>query len=65
MTESGVDNIINSAGLTVEPDPTKPVNWINRSLRNAPPTARGHIVAALGEFAGTIFFLFFAFAATQ
>lgn len=41
------------------------VTWANRLLRRAPATARGHIVAALGEFFGTIFFLFFAFAGTQ
>lgn len=39
--------------------------WANDLLRRAPPSARGHIVAAVGEFAGTIFFLFFAFAGTQ
>jgi aquaporin related protein len=39
--------------------------FINKILQKAPPGARGHIVAALGEFAGTIFFLFFAFAGTQ
>ena len=41
------------------------VTWANKLLRKAPPAARGHIVAAIGEFAGTIFFLFFAFAGTQ
>ena len=41
------------------------LTWANRLLQRAPPTARGHIVAALGEFAGTILFLFFAFAGTQ
>jgi aquaporin related protein len=55
-----------SAGLTVDaPNPESHKNWINSILRKAPPTARGHVVAALGEFAGTIFFLFFAFAGTQ
>jgi glycerol uptake facilitator-like aquaporin len=39
--------------------------WANDILRRVPPNARGHIVAAIGEFAGTIFFLFFAFAGTQ
>jgi hypothetical protein len=41
------------------------LTWTNRILQKLPPTARGHIVAAIGEFAGTIFFLFFAFAGTQ
>lgn len=65
MVDSAVDENLNSAGLTVAADAKKHVNWINHLLRNAPPTARGHIVAAIGEFAGTIFFLFFAFAGTQ
>lgn len=30
-----------------------------------PPTTRNDVVAALGEFAGTFLFLFFAFAGTQ
>ncbi|MDI1487019.1 MAG: Aquaporin-1 [Ramalina farinacea] len=34
-------------------------------LRRLPPTVRGHTVAMLGEFVGTIAFLFFAFAGTQ
>jgi hypothetical protein len=38
---------------------------INRTLQRFPPSARGHIVAVLGEFTGTILFLFFAFAGTQ
>lgn len=38
---------------------------ITRTLQRFPPSARGHIVAVLGEFAGTTFFLFFAFAGTQ
>ena len=37
----------------------------NKSLRGFPRDVRGHIVAVLGEFVGTIFFLFFAFAGTQ
>jgi aquaporin related protein len=40
-------------------------SWINRALLHLPRTARGHLVAVLGEFTGTIFFLFFAFAGTQ
>jgi aquaporin related protein len=39
--------------------------FINRTLLRVPPTSRGHLVAVLGEFTGTIFFLFFAFAGTQ
>jgi aquaporin rerated protein, other eukaryote len=39
--------------------------WANKLLQRAPIHARGHIVAVIGEFAGTIFFLFFAFAGTQ
>ncbi|TVY87098.1 Aquaporin, partial [Lachnellula willkommii] len=42
-----------------------PMAWANKILAKAPTTTRGHIVAAIGEFAGTIFFLFFAFAGTQ
>lgn len=41
------------------------VTWTIRILKRFPPTARGHIVAAIGEFVGTILFLFFAFAGTQ
>lgn len=39
--------------------------WANNILQKAPKTARGHIVAAIGEFAGTTLFLFFAFSGTQ
>lgn len=35
------------------------------SLSGFPRDVRGHIVAVLGEFVGTIFFLFLAFAGTQ
>ncbi|TVY37966.1 Aquaporin [Lachnellula subtilissima] len=42
-----------------------PRTWANNLLAKAPTTFRGHIVAAIGEFAGTIFFLFFAFSGTQ
>lgn len=41
------------------------MTWTNKILKKLPPNARGHIVACIGEFAGTIFFLFFAFAGTQ
>lgn len=37
----------------------------NRLLRKLPPSARGHIVAIIGELVGTISFLFFAFGGTQ
>ncbi|TVY38428.1 Aquaporin [Lachnellula occidentalis] len=42
-----------------------PLKWANKILAKLPTTTRGHIVAAIGELAGTIFFLFFAFAGTQ
>ena len=38
---------------------------VRRILRTLPPTTRGHTVAVIGEFVGTISFLFFAFAGTQ
>lgn len=38
---------------------------VRRLLRALPPTTRGHTVAVIGEFVGTISFLFFAFAGTQ
>lgn len=38
---------------------------IRTLLRRLPKTARGHTVAVIGEFIGTISFLFFAFAGTQ
>ena len=38
---------------------------VRRLLRTLPPTTRGHTVAVIGEFVGTISFLFFAFAGTQ
>lgn len=43
--------------------PTKGV--VRQLLRTLPPTTRGHTVAVIGEFVGTISFLFFAFAGTQ
>lgn len=46
-------------------DPNPNMTFFNQILRKAPLHARGHIVAALGEFVGTIFFLFFAFAGAQ
>lgn len=46
-------------------DEPKEVTFANRILQKFGPRARGHIVAAIGEFAGTILFLFFAFAGTQ
>ena len=45
---------------------TAPVDGpVRRLLRTLPPTTRGHTVAVIGEFVGTISFLFFAFAGTQ
>lgn len=38
---------------------------VNNVFRKLPPTARGHLVAVLGEFAGTFFFLFFAYSGAQ
>jgi aquaporin related protein len=40
-------------------------NFINTLINIFPPTTRGHVVATLGEFAGTFFFLFFAFSGAQ
>lgn len=34
-------------------------------LQKVPKSARGHTVAVLGEFFGTLSFIFFAFAGTQ
>lgn len=45
-----------SKGGSNDDTPTE-VTWANRLLQRAPPTARGHIVAAIGEFAGTLLFL--------
>lgn len=65
-SQSGLTRNMESAGMGGAEQPADAhVTWINRFLRHLPPNARGHIVAALGEFAGTIFFLFFAFAGTQ
>lgn len=41
------------------------VGFVQKALKALPPTARGHIVAIIGEFVGTLLFLFFAFAGTQ
>ncbi|KAF2486970.1 aquaporin-like protein [Neohortaea acidophila] len=38
---------------------------VNRLFERLPPTTRGHVVAFIGEFAGTFFFLFFAFSGAQ
>jgi len=38
---------------------------ISRLLGKLPNAARGHIVAVIGEFIGTLSFIFFAFAGTQ
>jgi len=50
------------AGLTAN---ANPIRWGPKVLDKVPPIARGHLVAAIGEFAGTILFLVFAFAGTQ
>lgn len=39
--------------------------FVNRIIARLPPTTRGHVVASIGEFAGTFFFLFFAFSGAQ
>ncbi len=45
--------------------PTDNHVFFSRIFRKLPATARGHVVATLGEFAGTFFFLFFAFSGAQ
>jgi aquaporin related protein len=49
---------------TSQPTPTFD-HSLRALLRRLPKTARGHTVAVIGEFIGTISFLFFAFAGTQ
>ena len=48
---------------------SKVANWaakhINFSFKSLPKSIRGHVVAVIGEFVGTLLFLFFAFAGTQ
>ncbi|KAL9070135.1 MAG: hypothetical protein Q9161_005087 [Pseudevernia consocians] len=52
--------------MNTEAPTTAPVDGpLRRLLRTLPPTTRGHTVAVIGEFVGTISFLFFAFAGTQ
>lgn len=38
---------------------------LNTALKRLPVSLRGHIVAVIGEFIGTLSFIFFAFAGTQ
>ncbi|KAL2044456.1 hypothetical protein N7G274_003161 [Stereocaulon virgatum] len=45
--------------------PRQTTDTIRTLLRRLPTNVRGHVVAVLGEFVGTISFLFFAFAGTQ
>lgn len=45
--------------------PTSASTPLRSLIRRLPPTTRGHTVAVIGEFVGTISFLFFAFAGTQ
>lgn len=40
-------------------------NFISQAFKKLPTTVRGHVVAIIGEFAGTFFFLFFAFSGVQ
>ena len=52
--------------MNTEAPTTAPAEGVvRRLLRTLPPTTRGHTVAVIGEFVGTISFLFFAFAGTQ
>lgn len=52
--------------MNTEAPTSAPVDGpVRRLLRTLPPTTRGHTVAVIGEFVGTISFLFFAFAGTQ
>ena len=52
--------------MNTEAPTTAPVDGpVRRLLRTLPPTTRGHTFAVIGEFVGTISFLFFAFAGTQ
>jgi aquaporin related protein len=56
-------NIRTSITVISEIDPLKKV--FAKVFKFLPPNSRGHVVAALGELIGTIFFLFMAFAAAQ
>ncbi|KAH7417896.1 aquaporin-like protein [Cadophora sp. MPI-SDFR-AT-0126] len=40
-------------------------HFIKKTLQSLPKSIRGHVVAVIGEFVGTLLFLFFAFAGTQ
>ena len=64
MPATGEEGNLRAVALTVTAHHAQ-VNWINRLLHNAPPTAPGNVVAAIGEFAAIIFSLLFAFAGTQ
>lgn len=48
---------------------SRAANYVARhlhlSLKSLPKSIRGHVVAIIGEFVGTLLFLFFAFAGTQ
>jgi aquaporin related protein len=48
---------------------SRAANWVARrlhlSIKSLPLKIRGHVVAVIGEFVGTLLFLFFAFAGTQ
>ena len=45
--------------------PTDNHVFVSKIFRRLPPTSRGHVVATIGEFFGTFFFLFFAFSGAQ
>lgn len=47
------------------PDTNAKHGYINKLFVKLPPSARGHVVAVLGEAVGTFFFLFFAFSGAQ
>ena len=52
----------------IHPRPADPENPVPRKLPGLkwlPDAPRSHLVAMIGEFAGTFLFLFFAFTATQ
>lgn len=43
----------------------KDIRQLTNALNRLPRSLRGHVVAVIGEFVGTMFFLFFAYAGTQ
>nr|POE90236.1 aquaporin-2 [Quercus suber] len=45
--------------------PVEHPHYISNIFKKLPVGIRGHVVAIIGEFAGTFFFLFFAFSGVQ